>query len=278
MEKYNTKPAAYDTFVDSMFYHSRNLTTDEAAARLGVDFKLANQLGIKALRQQWPPYPADNKEDEINAPYVKSKLAMETIMKALPLAEKYDVRMGIELHSPTQLKSAFIDAILETIAKTKTKHFGFCPDLSAFVRRPQRSTKTRLIQQGARENIVDYIFQAYGEKVGPEKTVAEVKKMGGNQVELNYAGIAGVYHLSNNDPKDLAPLVPYVYHVHGKFYEITDDLTEYSIPYDEILPVLAQGGYNGYIDSEFEGNIPGVSLSGSIRAHQAMMRRVLRMA
>jgi sugar phosphate isomerase/epimerase len=278
MEKYNTKPAGYDTFVDSMFYHSRNLTPDEAAARLAVDFRLANQLGIKALRQQWPPYPADNKEDEINAPYVKSKLAMETIMKALPAAEKYDVRMGIELHSPTQLKSAFIESIVETIEKTKTKHLGFCPDLSAFVRRPQRSTRDRLLQQGARANIVDYIFQAYSQRVGPEKTVAEVKRMGGNEVEVNYAGIAGVYHLSNNDPKDLAPLVPYVYHVHAKFYEITDDLTEYSIPYDEILPVLAKGGYNGYLDSEFEGQTPGASVSASLRAHHAMMRKVLGMA
>jgi hypothetical protein len=133
------------------------------------------------------------------------------------MAEKYDVRMGIELHSPTQLKSAFIDSILEVIAKTKTQHFGFCPDLSAFTRTPQRSTKTRLVQQGARENIVDYIISAYQQRLGPEKTVAEVKRMGGNEVELNFAGIAGIYHSSNNDPKDLLPLVPYCYHVHGKF-------------------------------------------------------------
>ncbi len=278
MEKYNTKPAAYDTFVDTMFYRSRNLTPDEAAARLAVDFKLANQLGIKALRQQWPPYPADNKEDEINAPYVKSKLAMETIMKALPAAEKYDVRMGIELHSPTQLKSAFIDSILETIHKTGTKHFGFCPDMSAFTARPRRSTKDGLLRQGARGNIVDYIIQAYQNRVGPEKTVAEVKKMGGNQVELDFAGIAGIYHSSNNDPKDLAPLVPYCYHVHAKFWEITDDLKEYSIPYEEILPVLVQGGYNGFLDSESEGSTPGASTTGAIRAHQAMMRRILGMA
>jgi sugar phosphate isomerase/epimerase len=278
MEKYNTKPAGYDTFVDTMFYHGRNLTTDEAAARLAVDFKLANQLGIKALRQQWPPYPADNKADEVNAPYVKSKLAMETIMKALPAAEKYDVRMGIELHSPTQLKSAFIDSILEQIAKTKTKHFGFCPDLSAFTRTPRRSTKPGLLQQGARENIVDYIISAYQQRVGPEKTQAEVKRMGGNAVEMNFASVAGIYHSSNNDPKDLLPLVPYCYHVHAKFWEITDDLKEYSIPYEEVLPVLVKGGYNGYLDSEFEGAVPGATVSGAIRAQQAMMRKILGMA
>ncbi len=277
MDKYQTKPAAYDTFVDSHFYKDRMLTPDEAAQRLAVDFKLANMLGIKALRQQWPPYPADDPADEINAPYVKSKLAMDTILKALPSAEKYDVRMGIELHSPTQLKSGFIDSILETVAKTKTKHFGFCPDFSAFTRRPQRGTVEGLLKQGARQNILDYIIQAYQNHVGPEKTVAEVKKMGGNDVELRYADIGGIYHLSNNDPKDLAPLVPYTYHVHAKCFGITDELTDYSIPYDEILPVLVQGGYNGYLDSEYEGPRTGITTNTAIRAHQAMMRRVLGM-
>jgi hypothetical protein len=42
--------------------------------------------------------------------------------------------------------------------------------------------------------------------------------------------------------------------------------------------VLVQGGYNGYIDSEFEGNVPGASTSGAIRAQQALMRKILGMA
>jgi hypothetical protein len=185
--------------------------------------------------------------------------------------------MGIELHSPTQLKSGFIDSMMDMIAKTKTKHFGFCPDFSAFVRRPQRRQLANLVNQGARKNIVDYIASAYEQKLGPEKTVAEVKKMGGNEIELRYAGIAGVYHLSNNDPKDLAPLVPYCYHVHAKFYEITDELKEYSIPYDEILPVLAKGGYTGYLCSEYEGSRDEFTTSAAIRAHHAMCRSILGM-
>jgi hypothetical protein len=183
--------------------------------------------------------------------------------------------MGIELHSPTQLKSAFIDSMLEMITRTKTKHFGFTPDLSAFVRRPQRRTLQNLVQQGARQNILDYLASAYEQKLGPEKTVAEVKKMGGNEVEIRYAGIAGVYHLSNNDPKDLAPLMPYVYHVHAKFYEMTADLHEYSIPYEEIIPVLVAGGYNGYLDSEYEGSREEYTTSAAIRAQHAMLRKLL---
>jgi sugar phosphate isomerase/epimerase len=277
LDKYKLKPSAYDTFVDTMFYRNRNLTSSEAAGFLERDFKLAHRLGFRNLRQQWPPYKADDPADEVNAPYVMSKLATETIMKALPLAEKYDVRMGIELHSPTQLKSKFIDSILETIHKTGTKHLGFTPDFSSFVRRPPRNRMEGLIKQGAHQKIVDYIVSAYQNKLGPEKTVAEVKKMGGNDLELQYAGIAGIYHFSNNDPKDLAPLVPYCFHVHAKYYEITDDLKEYSIPYDELLNVLAEGGYDQYLSSEFEGSREGITISAALRAHQAMMRSILGM-
>jgi hypothetical protein len=35
---------------------------------------------------------------------------------------------------------------------------------------------------------------------------------------------------------------------------MTDEYTEYSIPYDEIIPVLVLGGYDGYLSSEYEGN------------------------
>ena len=45
-----------------------------------------------------------------------------------------------------------------------------------------------------------------------------------------------------------------IHNIHGKFYQITEDLVEPSIPYDQIVKVLTEGGYNGYICSEYEGN------------------------
>jgi hypothetical protein len=95
---------------------------------------------------------------------------------------------------------------------------------------------------------------------------------------LRWASIAGIYHFSNNDPKDLARLVPYTYHVHAKFYEMTDDLREYSIPYEKVIPVLVQGGFNGYLSSEYEGERDRFQTSAQIRMQHAMFRRLLGMA
>ncbi|HVB33469.1 MAG TPA: TIM barrel protein [Patescibacteria group bacterium] len=275
MEKYHTKPSAYDLFVDTMFYKKRLLTVDEAVEYLLLDFKLAHRLGFKVLRQQWAPYPADNPADQMWAPYVKSTPAMEVIEKALPYAERYDLKMAVELHSPTQLQSPWMDSCLEFIAKTKTKHFGFTPDMSIFTRRPPRHREAQLFRAGARPEIISYIRKAYQNHLGPEKTVAEVTRMKGNAQELRWASIAGVYHFSDNDPKDLLPLLPYSYHIHGKLWEMTDDLREYSIAYEEVVPVLKEGGFQGYISSEYEGSrVPG-DASEQIRRHQLMLRRLL---
>jgi hypothetical protein len=74
--------------------------------------------------------------------------------------------------------------------------------------------------------------------------------------------------------------MPYIFHIHAKFYEMLDDGTEYSIPYEKIIPVLIQGGFDGYLSSEYEGNrhiqdaLPVDSIE-QVRRQHAMFRRLL---
>jgi sugar phosphate isomerase/epimerase len=87
-------------------------------------------------------------------------------------------------------------------------------------------------------------------------------------------------HMIYRDPRTMLEYLPYTAHIHGKFYEMLPDGTEYSIPYDEIIPVLIEGGYNGYIDSEYEGNrwiqdVFEVDSTEQLRRHHAMLKRLL---
>lgn len=52
----------------------------------------------------------------------------------------------------------------------------------------------------------------------------------------------------------MLPFMDKIFHIHAKFYEMQDDLTEYSIPYKDIISVLKKGGFEGYLSSEYEGN------------------------
>ena len=50
-----------------------------------------------------------------------------------------------------------------------------------------------------------------------------------------------------------AEILPDVVHVHAKFFDIEDDGREPVVPIEELLDVLVEGGYEGYISSEYEG-------------------------
>ena len=259
MDKYHTKPSCLDSFIDSMLHKDRLLTVQESLDMMVRDFKLAKRLGFKVNR---PTFGTSN----IPVP--------ELIEKALPYAEEFDVKIAFEAHSPAILNSDSMHELLNIVTKTKTKYFGFTPDMSIFTKTPPRHWENRLIERGAREKIIQYIRTAYQNNLGPDKTMAEVKKMGGNESELRWASIAGVYHFSNNNPKDLLPYLPYVYHVHGKFWEMTEDLHEYSIPYEQVIPVFVEGGYEHYFSSEYEGPRDLFRASDQLRRHHAMLRRL----
>lgn len=68
--------------------------------------------------------------------------------------------------------------------------------------------------------------------------------------------------------------------VHGKFFEVTDDLEEYSIPYAEVVRALRDGGFHGYIVSEYEGhkfnlNDDGCQAMHHTVRHQKMLDKLI---
>jgi len=278
MEKYHTKPTAYDLFLDARMYRGRVMTVQEAVDSLVRDFKLAHRLGFKVLRAQNSIALAFGAGTDAAALYGMAATAVpegkQVVEKALPYAEQYDVKMAFELHSPALLRGGWVDPMLEFVNRTKTKYVGFCPDMSIFTMRPPESTVKGLIQQGARENIVNHIITAWQNDLGPDKTIAEVKKMGGNEVELRYASVAGIYHSSHNDPKDIVKLIPYMYHIHAKVHEMTEDLREPGINYQDVVPILARGGYDNYWSTEWEGNRDIFEASIGIRRQHLMIRKL----
>lgn len=99
--------------------------------------------------------------------------------------------------------------------------------------------------------------------------------MGGSAAEIVWASTTGAYHFSWNEPKDLQGLVPHIRHIHGKFWEMKDDLTEYSIAHKDAVPVLIKEGFSGYFSSEYEGPRELFAASDQLRRHQAMLRGLM---
>ncbi len=259
MEKYKTTPTAYDAFLDTKIHKSRLLTVDESVEMMVRDMKLANRLGFKYIR-------------------VLVMVSREIIERSLPFAEKYNVKLGLEVHAPFSLKSAWIDEYAEMIERTGTQHFGFIPDMGIFVRRLPPVLMGWYVRHGATSELVEYVGEQYAAKGDKEKVKAEVKARGGNELDMKFAEMA--FHYSCDDPNWLKKYIPYMLHIHAKFYEMTEACVEPSIPYEEILPILAEGGYGGYLSSEYEGqrhiqDALKVDSVEQVRRQHRMFERVL---
>ena len=267
MNKYHTVPSCFGQIMETKLYKNRLFTDKQGIDLMVRDFKLAKRMGYKTIR-------------------VMNMTPLDLVEKCIPYAEEYDIRMGCEMHSPTTLNGEYANRLWDIIHKTNTKHLGFVPDFSMFTRRPPRIMRERAIRDGdITREIADYIEMAREKGIPEEKAMAEVAKMGykekdigfGNYLSLVYGNMGGV-HMEN--PKDLLKIMPFMFHCHAKFWEMTEDLHEYSIPYEEVVPVLIEGGYSGYLSSEFEGqrytqDTLETDSCEQIRRQHAMLRRLL---
>ena len=107
-----------------------------------------------------------------------------------------------------------------------------------------------------------------------EYTIYEVSQMSNRRIDMAVAEMSR--HNTMVNPISLLEHIPRIIHIHGKFYEMLDDYTEYSIPYKEVIDVLNKGGFDGYISSEYEGNrhiqdVYEVDSVEQVRRHQQMM-------
>lgn len=259
LEKYKCKPVCYDSSFEGRNYEKRANGHQEAVEKLKNDILLAKRMGFHLMRAQGP---------------------FEVLKQCLPFAEENDMNLGFEIHSPNTLHSDVTKEIIDYIDKTGTKNLSIIPDMSIFMRKPMRICYERHIRRGAHPELVEYVCQQYLNHATREETVDEVRRRGGNKIDLFWASEAFDY--SCEDPKLLTQLVPYISHIHGKFYEMTKFGEEYSIPYPEIIQALKDGNWAGYICSEYEGQRHFHDLRNfeidsveEVRKHHEMLKKLI---
>ncbi len=168
----------------------------------------------------------------------------EFVKMALPVAQKYNFRMMPEIHPPTRLKSKMIDDYVDFIEKEKTTPwFGLNIDFGVFQNRRAPEDRGGPPEQGGRS----------GGGGGMGRGAMEPSKV-----------------------EEMIPLLPYVHCCHAKFMEMNDNCEETSIPYPEIVKMLVDHKWNGYLLSEYEGadRNRGGALT-AVRKQHVMLRRLL---
>ncbi|MBC5766748.1 sugar phosphate isomerase/epimerase family protein [Ramlibacter albus] len=232
LERHGAYPVCHDMFLDTKLHKDRKLTFDEMVASLQRDLKVAKRLGCNVLRVI------------VNTP-------PEVVVACVPLAEQLDTRMGIEVHSPFHFDHPWILRYTELTRATGSDHVGYIPDMGMYCKHYPPVFRDRFLRTGATPKIAEYIVDAFEHRMLTDYLLMDVRKMGANAVDLAMAETTR--HNIWSNPKRMLEFMPWIFHIHAKFYEIDEAGVEPSIPYDEIIAVLAEGGFRGHLSSEYEG-------------------------
>ena len=268
MDKYALTPVCLDMFLDWNKYKGRVMSFDERVESVTRDIINANRLGCTLIR-------------------VIHDVEPELLEKLVPAAEKYHVTLALEVHAPSDLDSPLEQRLIQLFERVQSPNLGFTIDLGIYCKKLPRVVTDRFLREGMAPALVQYLTNAYNnqelphagdEGPGKESLAQKVIKLGGREKDI-YLAYMGT-HMIYSNPRRLLDYMAHIKHVHGKFYEMLPDGTEYSIPYDEVIPVLQEGGYSGYISSEYEGNrwihdAQTVDSLEQISRHQTLLKRLI---
>lgn len=277
MAKYDMKAVTMDIYLDVLQFRDHVMSHKEAAERMKRDLIIASRLGFQNVR-------------------CLATIPTDVIEMCLETAEKYNVRIGKEVHAPIQInfdpatnrnpagvvEADFVDRTIDLIQETGTKYVGFVPDMGLF----QSGYTPAMVAQAKRtvgEELVDKILE-WKKTMAPAEIQAKVKE---ERPDVNLFAIGRLIQpQASAETYELLKVIPYTVSIHGKFYEMVEDPSnpghyyDPSIPYDEVFKYLKMGHFNGYIDSEFEGqgntnDLPDDQMfdeAEQVRRHHAMMR------
>lgn len=259
LAKHGAVPVAHDFMLDYKRYKGREMRFDEQVASIRRDIDFGARLGVKYLR-------------------ALVSIAPDVLVAAAPYAEEKGVKLLIEVHAPLHFDHPWIVRHAEAFEKSGSDALGFLPDMGMFLAAFPPVWKERFIRNGVPQHIADYIVQAYDDRVLSEYVILNVRDMGGTRPALGMAET--LRHNAAYEPKRMLDYMHRIHHIHGKFYQMDADLVEPSIPYDKIVGVLKQGGYDGYICSEYEGNrwiedAHEVDSVEQVRRHQEMLKALI---
>ena len=282
--RYNMQPVTMDIYLDVHQFRDHVMTHREAAERLKNDIKLAARMGFKNVRPL-------------------CLVPIEVIEMALETAEKYDVRMGKEIHAPLPIKPGtskipkrgissaldfrMTDQIIELAQRTGSKHVGLVPDFGIFQHSPSQVAIDHCKRYVKNPDAIDFILENSRNYDLDDLFDVLDEKFPNHGVDSNAVERMAL-HESSAKPEDIIDVIPYIVSMHGKFYDMTEIpgkpgcYEDKAIDYETPMKYLREYGYDGYIDSEFEGQRDQqdngyenlVDEFEQVRRHHEMLRRL----
>lgn len=280
MDRYDLAPVCLDHFSDRRMWKNRDLSDDEIFERSVWYIKAAAKLGCKSVRVLHEEHIGQH---IFNFPY---KLTDATIVeRLLPVAAEHNIMLALECHAPTSVDDPIHQIYLDAAERLGLPFVGLQVDFSSYEYCISTADVGLFCRRGAHAEILSLLREkqreAYftGRKFDLSEIQDQIEKIGMNDMDRRAIRETGRFTRPHSFEK-LKEYASKVVYVHGKFYDIDADGQVDNIDYPRIIKTLQDGGYKGYICSEFEGNrrmndAGWVDEIEYVRKHHILMRKCL---
>ncbi|RFA15950.1 hypothetical protein B7R21_03000 [Subtercola boreus] len=234
-EKHHVTPFSYGGYIDFGRITGHTPTDEDFILDLTADLMTARELGAAFVR-------------ETNIPNHLLPLAAQ-------LAEYYGVSIGIEVHAPSKPSDAHIQEQLAAFEDIGSDRLGFIPDFGCFIERPTAPGLNQYINNGASPELLEYIIANRHSGISEADLLEQVRAQGGGQAERQ--AIADFFGFLSFGPADIdgfKTLLGRSLYFHSKFYYISEDLQDPTIPMRPLLEAITASSFQGVLMSEYEGH------------------------
>lgn len=232
LDKYQLHLVSWSAYIDMGLHPDRDLTDEEICEHTRRDLILAKKAGADLVRTQHAIKP-------------KNFRAM------LPFCKQLDMKLCIEMHAPHHPDVPVWKEYLEIMAEPESEgYLGVVPDFSIFQYAPHKQMIENYLREGFREDKLNAVIELNKKRMTEEEIIATDDFTDYEKKVIS--DIVGHYQ-SPAKLEDLKKLIPYAPYIHGKFHFLDENCHNPCIPYEEIIPMVKELGFKGYIASEYEG-------------------------
>jgi sugar phosphate isomerase/epimerase len=238
MDRLGLEPSAIGTNLDMGRRKDRDMTPDEEYEFLAVQLRTAHRLGFHKV--------------------VIRSAGKELLRRLLPLAEQYDQKLGYEIHAPSGPNDPKVVGIREMYAELGSDRLGFTADFSSTMHSLSPTLFRTLTQMGLPEEHFAVMQDIWRKPLPMQERNQEFEDYL-RAHDFDPARLGPFTRLAFNmhglvPPEEWLDIMPQIFHVHAKFYDIDEQGNEPAMDIPRIVRQFVEGGYRGYLSSEWEGH------------------------
>jgi sugar phosphate isomerase/epimerase len=281
-ERYGVECVCADHFSDTRMWKNKDLSDDDLYERGVMYIKAAAKLGAPAIRLL-------HEEHLGSVNFFKRSYHLTNVAIAerlLPVCAEYNVMMALECHSPTTVDDPCHEPYLEVAARLNLPFVGLQADFSSYEYCVTSADIGMYTRMGGNSELLNFFRdsqrKAYfaGKPFHYAEIEAEIEKMKPNDVDRRFLAFNSRHRGGPASYQVLKDYASKLVYVHGKFYDIDENGEVDNMDYAKIMGALVEGGYKGYVCSEFEGNrrmndAGWVDEIEYVRKHHVLMRKCL---